>query len=629
MCGIAGAFDTQGRRLFPAERLDRMGAALEHRGPDASGTHLEPGLAMVVRRLALVDPEHGAQPMALGGLRLSVNGELFAHRAERTRLEGAGTVFRTASDTEVWLQAWRKDGPAYLERAHGQFALAMWSSEERTLWLARDRFGICPLFLARADGWLLWASSARALFASGLIAPQADPRGIDHQLVFLGQSPVRTPFAGITPLGVGEVMELRSEGSTRQWSFGAIDFCSPRSRARVDRGQVIEALDQGLREAVKLRLEADAPVGLYLSGGVDSSLLAALAARHRKDLTAFSVRLEGVGLDEADQAATTARALGLAHVVVPLDAAALGRHFPAVVAAAESPVLDHANVCLLLLAREVRARGFKAVLTGEGADEAFGGYPWIRWQQLLSAGGGVARGAVHGLLSLLAGGGRMEAIRRGHLLRSLAQAPVLELMGRARERFYSSGMRDSLQGWVPSDDHRWELPDTHPLNQSLFADYRILLRGHLLADKGDRMAMASSVEPRFPYLDEKVVALAASLPPELKVNAQGDKWILRQVARRYLPSSVALRRKHMFRAEPVIHGPGRPGWVDQLLSPESLQRTGYFDPRAVASAMVRRQRPSWSPRRSLDEAGLSGVVSTQLWHHLFLGGGLCELPVSG
>jgi len=629
MCGIAGALDLTGRRGFEAARLEAMGAALRHRGPDASGTLSEPGLAMTVQRLALVDPEGGRQPMSAedGTLHVAVNGELFRHAEERARLERSGERFRTRSDTEVWLHAWRAEGSRYLERAQGQFALAVWSRPDRRLWLARDRFGICPLFIAEAGGWLLWASTARALLASGLVAREADPRGLDHHLVFLGGSPTRSAFRGITPIGAGEVLEVSPDGVRQTRAFATLGLPSQDAARPTDLGSAPDALESLLSRAVEDRLRADAPVAIYLSGGVDSSLVAAIAARGNRRVAAFSVGLRDVGVDETVTATATARHLGLEHVVLGVDEATLVAGFPAAVAAAESPILDHANVCLLLLAREVTARGFKAVLSGEGADEAFAGYPWQRWHAALSRFGGPARRAAQGLLGAIAGGGRLGVIREGHPLARLAIAPLLGVTGRARERFYSEQMRSALAGWVPSDDHRWPLPETGALGQSLVADYQVLLRGHLLADKGDRVAMAAAVEPRFPYLDEELVAFAASLPADLKLRNGTDKWILREVAARYLPGQVAQRRKHMFRAEPVIHGPRRPGWVDQLLTQESLARTGYFEPRRVHAALRARQQRSWNPRRELELTGLTGVVATQLWHHLFLGGGLCDLPV--
>jgi asparagine synthase (glutamine-hydrolysing) len=292
-----------------------------------------------------------------------------------------------------------------------------------------------------------------------------------------------------------------------------------------------------------------------------------------------------------------------------------------VVRAAEVPILDHADAALLALAHAVRARGFKAVLTGEGADEAFAGYPWTR---LLHRGGGLAAAAR--AFGLVLGGGASR-LAPATAWGATGAGRLAALFSRVRAQLYAPAFTERLGGWTPAADHAWDerrVGRWHPLNRSLLADYECVLAGHLLADKGDRVAMAAGVEPRFPFLDEAVVALAASLDPSLKLRRGRDKWLLREVAARHLPRATARRRKRMFRAEPVIHGPGRPAWVDELLSPPSLARTALFDPAKVAAARAVRDRPL-SPRSALLQGGLTAVVSTQLLAHLYCGGGLCSL----
>lgn len=632
MCGLAGAFDLQGLREFPTERLEAMGQALAHRGPDGRGLHREPGLAMVHTRLALVDPRGGRQPMASTEWLVTVNGELFDHKAERARLESTGAAFRTSSDTEVWLHMLRAEGQASFERASGQFAIAAFERAPRRLFLARDRFGICPLFATVADGWLLWGSTIASLLASGLVARRVDLRALDHHLTFLGASPRRTLIADVSPVEPGWCWQAETGASPQRRRFATVSFPAAGDERRADspraEQQLVDELEEELKRAVRQRLDADAPVGLYLSGGVDSSLLCAIAAHQagRDRLTAFSIGLEGVGLDESDPARRTAEHLGLRHELLTVTRRTLTELFPEVVRHAEAPVLDHADISLFALSRRVRALGFKAVLTGEGADEAFGGYPWdVAAARLRRAGAWLPRLAGNALRGVAGSAGR-RAVREGHALESTALASVLELMASARSRFASASVTDALGDWLPSDDHDLAPEHLHPFNAGLAADFRVLLSGHLLVDKGDGMAMANGVEPRFPFLDEAFVRTAVSVHPELKVKAGTDKWILRQLAARWLPMEVALRPKHMFRAEPVIHERDRPAWVDELLSEPSLERTGYFDVRQVRAAL-RQPMASWAPRRGLEQAGLTGVVSTQLWHHLFLGGELCSLPV--
>jgi asparagine synthase (glutamine-hydrolysing) len=273
------------------------------------------------------------------------------------------------------------------------------------------------------------------------------------------------------------------------------------------------------------------------------------------------------------------------------------------------------------------------VLTGEGADEAFAGYPWttvpnraeMSWVGPI--GGLLARAAGRGFGAAVLGGGGAKLDARGPFATTGA-AQLYALTARSRAFLYSRTMWERLGTSSPGDDHVWDarIGGWHPLHQSLYADYECVLAGHLLLDKGDRVAMASGIEPRFPYLDETVVALAASLDPSFKLRGSRDKWILRELARRHLAPEIADREKLMFRAEPVIHAVGRPPWVDELLSPPSLLSTGLFDPVKVQRALVERATPSRHPRSALLQGGLTAVVSTQLLAHLYGGAGLCSLP---
>jgi asparagine synthase (glutamine-hydrolysing) len=264
------------------------------------------------------------------------------------------------------------------------------------------------------------------------------------------------------------------------------------------------------------------------------------------------------------------------------------------------------------------------VVGGEGADEAFAGYPWTA---LAHRGGPVTRAIGRGVGALVGGGG--ASVGGGGDFAATGAGQLCALTSRVRAFLYARPFWEQLGRWSPADDHAWDharVKHWHPLHRSLYADYECELAGHVLADKGDRVARAARIEPRYPYLDDAVVRFAAMLDPQLKIHHGREKWILREVARRYLPPDTALRGKEMFRVEPVIHGAGRPAWVDELLSPPSLRATGLFDPDKVARVVAEAATPSRHPRSALLQAGLTGVVSTQLLAHVYCGGGLCSLP---
>ncbi len=637
MCGIAGAVDLEARRSFPRARLVAMARALAHRGPDDEHLHQEPGLGLCARRLALVDPEGGRQPLAneRADIWVASNGELYDAPTLREELSARGHVFASRCDTEAWVHLYEEHGAGTFARARGQFAVSLWDRPRRTLWLARDRVGICPLYYTERDGWLLWASEVKALLASGLVPARPDVRGVDHLFCFLAAPAFRSFFEGIRPVPPGHVLEVR-EGRVLARRYWDLDFPDAGEERQEERPEVlVDELEAVLSRAVARRLRADAPVGAYLSGGLDSTVALALAARQGHPVPrAFTIGLVGAGLDERPQATAAARAVGAELDTVALDPTTIAETFPALVTAAEGPVFDTAAACLLRLAARVRERGHKAVLTGEGADEAFAGYPWYKSHRVLSwveahAGAWGPR-LLRRVLFGLVGGQRLPLPALVGPGRG-AQEDIFDPLSRAREHLYAESLWERLGDASPLEEldlhhprrHRW-----HPLHQSLYVEYKLLLAGHLLADKGDRVSMHSGVEARYPFLDEEVIDFAASLSPRYKLRGLTDKWLLRELAARRVPTTLARRPKAMFRAHPVFHGPHRPRWAEQLLSPESLRATAWFSPEGVARAQacIARQ-PAFAPRRYVLEAGLSGVVTTQLWHHLFLGGGLCELPV--
>ncbi len=645
MCGIVGALDLHGRRLFSAQTLARMAAALEHRGPDGEGYYRAPGVAMGARRLALVDPEHGAQPVRneRGDVIACCNGELFERRALRESLIARGHAVRSRCDTELWPHLWEAHGESMFDHARGQFALCLWDARDRTLVLARDRAGICPLYVAEVDQWLLWASEPKALLASQMLPIAVDPRAIDHLFAFFSAPARRSFFEGITAIAPGESLVVR-DGSRVVRRHSELEFApAGRERRETDPSVLVDELEALLARSVARRVDADAPVAAYLSGGVDSSTVLALATRALgRAPDTFTVGFDKVGsdktgTDESALAAQTARAMGSKLTVVRMAPRDVADAFEALHLAADAPVIDTSAACLLRLAHRASAHGFKAVLTGEGADEALAGYLWFRVEKSLAAldrwGAGLPSKLARGLVFPLVGGeasapsGPLAAART-------AQCDVYEPFARARADLYSRELRATLAGhdpWSEIDVDPARLRALHPLNRSLYTEYRLMLPGLLLQAKGDRAAMRSGIEARYPFLDEEVVDFCGSIAPEYKLKGLTEKWLLRQVAKRHLPATVAARRKTMFRASlsSVLFGPQRPAWVDQLLSPRSLRETGLFDPVHVERERRWQEKlPLRTPRRIVMDGALTAVVACQLWHHLFISRTLCDAKAS-
>jgi asparagine synthase (glutamine-hydrolysing) len=652
MCGIAGMVDLAGRRPVPRRILQAMADALIHRGPDEDGFLERPGLSLASRRLSIVGLADGRQPLANedGTVSVVFNGELFNFPEQRANLEGRGHRFVTHCDTEILPHLWEEHQEGMFAALRGQFAVALWDHRRQLLALGRDRFGICPLYWTRhttpAGDWLLFASEIKALLATGLITPSPEPRGIDQAFTFFALPGPLTCFSGIFNLLPGHYLSIQlgragTQAVVEDRTYWEIDFPDKGDEDRVpDARRLVEGFEAVLLRAVERRLRADVPVVSYLSGGVDSSMVATLASHARgTPIPTFTIRIHDPRLDETDRAMLVARRIGAQPVVVGCGDAEVLDTYPRLIRAAEGPVIDTSSAALLLLAEKVNECSYKVALSGEGADEWLAGYPWYKIHRVLNwldcvPGVPVSQFARRAYLRMT-GAPRFpwSAVRRIH--RAIggpnAWLEVYGLMGLSRPRFYSPAMRAALADYTAYADlglnvdrmKRW-----HPLNRSLYLGARIHLAGLLLSGKGDRVAMHSSVETRYPFLDEEVFDFLAPLHPRWKLHGFRDKHLLRELAGRWLPPEVARRPKAMFRAPfDSFHLDRAPLWVDQLLSPESLRKTGYFHPDAVEHWRQRvRSLRSGSNTRVSVEMGLVGVVATQLWHHTFINPNLADLP---
>lgn len=650
MCGIAGVIDLAGQRTVPEQIIQRMAHALLHRGPDEEGFLVRPGLALASRRLSIVGLADGQQPVANEDRSIFVvfNGELFDYVERRAALKEQGHKFITHCDTEVIPHLWEDCGEKMWEQLRGQFAIALWDERKRQLQLGRDRFGIAPLFWTQQDDWLLFASEIKGLLASGMVPARPDRRGIDHIFTFSAMPAPRTCFEGIQLLTPGHFLTVTpasrdgSKGRIEERAFWEMDFPDKGSEEwGGNPKRLVDNFEQLLLQAVEERLRADVPVGAYLSGGVDSSMILALACKLKGPaINTYTVRVHDPKLDELDAASLSARHIGAKPPIVQdfRDEDAIAT-YPKLIAAAEAPVIDTSCAALLQLAGRVHSNGQKVVLTGEGADEWLVGYPWYKAAKLIGF-----LDLVPGFpLSNLARNAYLHLNKVPHFSKAWRQQ-VEESVGGpnawidaygvlaiSKLRFYSEPMRDAVMQTDPWTELNFPVERARhwdPLHRGVWIAARVLLAGHLLQAKGDRVAMHSSVEVRYPFLDEDVFDFLAKLHPRWRLRGLRDKHLLRLLAERWVPKSVARRQKVIFRAPlDSFHMDPEPRFIAELLSEQSLRRTGYFDVAAVNRWRndFRKMRAGSLPRLSV-EAGLMAVVATQLWHHLFMGGGLADLP---
>jgi asparagine synthase (glutamine-hydrolysing) len=616
--------------------------ALLHRGPDEGGELIRPGLGLASRRLSIVGLEDGQQPIFNedGHVAVVYNGELFDYPEQRLRLEGLGHQFRTRCDTEVLVHLWEQHGPEMFQHLRGQFAFALVDFRQRTLILARDQLGICPLYWARRDDKLYFGSEIKALLASGRVCAEIDPLGLDHVFSFFAVGTRRTMFAGVSALLPGTFLEIRLPSSDRpaqvtEHRYWKLDFPDEGHEDGGSPEKLVAEFGALLEDAVRLRLRADVPVVSYLSGGVDSTTVTLLASRQlKRPIPTFTIRIQHPKLDETDRALLAAGLISSPPTVVSCGEAEIAAGYRDLVIASECPVIDTSSAAIYQLAAAVRRAGYKVALSGEGADEALAGYPWFKANRLISQVDRVgvadrwrrfvfARASHHSWERYQK---RYRQMGGYHATSDLYAACSLSGDG-----VYSKDFETRLEGRTATDDlalnlermKRW-----HPLNRSLYLGYQVMLPGLLMTHKGDRPAMANSVETRFPFLDLELVEFCARLAPEFKLrNLRRDKDLLRRYAGGLLPPEIAQRPKNIFRArysgsflEP------EPPFVQQLLSAESLKKTGYFDPEKVRRIRQHlKNYPGVLPPHMGWEVSFVGVLATQVWHHLFLGGGLCEL----
>lgn len=652
MCGIAGMFDLSGERHAPAGVVGAMSHALFHRGPDEDGFLERPGLHLANRRLSIVGLADGQQPIANEDKSVWTvfNGEFFDYKEKRAALEAKGHTFRTHTDTELIPHLWEDHGAQFLQHVKGQYAICVWDSRTNEVLLARDRAGICPLFYTtvRHDGtdWLLFASEMKALLASGLVAREPDIQGLNHVFTFMGMPGPTTVFKGIKCLTPGRYLNFKLgqtnvEQATQQkiyWQVSYPDYGQEDYGA--DEKKVVDGFEAVLYQAVQRRVWADVPVVSYLSGGVDSSLVVAMANKTMgRAIPTFTISVTDERMNEKSEALGVAKHLGCNPVVVDCGHEQLRSGYPELIAAAEFPVIDTSCLGLLHLARSVHEHGYKVALTGEGADEWLAGYSWFKIRKLIGWMDGIPGlplgYMVRQFFQRLGGQPRFKRANyqavQDYIGTSAGWADLYGIISTNKLRFFTGAAREEILSRsafedleLPAERKRW-----HPFHKQMYFGARVMLPGHLLASKGDRIAMHSSVETRYAFLDEDVIAYMANLHPRWKLRGIfKDKFVERKVAERWLPKEVAWRTKKMFRAPMdtwAAVGAAGAKWIDQVLSEESVRKAGYFDPAAINAARKRLATPGRGVARLSVEMGLTAVLATQLWHHLYISGDLCEI----
>ena len=623
MCGIVACYSR--REPVSETALARATHSLYHRGPDGRRHWMSADgkVGLGHARLSIIDLTTGDQPIPSedGRTRIVVNGEFYGYEAIQRELEARGHRLRTRSDSEIALHLWEDYGAQCLHHLRGEFAIVLWDEARRTIFAARDRFGIKPLFYAWHQDTLYFASEVKALFAAG-VPPRWDEESVYNAVAFGGHQ-VRTLFDGVhqSPPGHYLIATDRHVQVTRYWDF---DY-PPAGQAgagRSDADHVAEFRHE-LEESVRIRLRADVPVGVYLSGGLDSCAVLGLAARHHPDpIRAFTLTVDQAASDEGPIAKEMAALAGAQFHTIPIRQQDLADNFADAIHQAETLCVNAHGVAKYLLSRAVRDAGYKVVITGEGSDEILGGYPHFRRDMLLYNREGQDPAAIQELLAWL---DKENTVSRGLLLpdgeigpvdrvkRILGYVPswietfasratkMRPLLSRGLQARY--GPTEGAYPFLDDLDVRGQLTGRDPLHQSLYLWSKTAMAGYILTMLGDRMEMAHSIEGRVPFLDHTLIELIRSQPVHMKIRGMTEKYVLREAVRDCITDTVYRRQKHPFLSPPATLTPEESfhTYVQDTLRGPTLAAMPFFDQREVVALLDRLPQMDTGARTANDQ----------------------------
>jgi asparagine synthase (glutamine-hydrolysing) len=633
MCGFCGVALPQGsNRRLDRELIERMNTTIAHRGPDGDGIFLLEGIGLGHRRLSIIDPALGAQPMSVrnGEVQLVYNGEVYNHPTLMPELQAAGVKYRTHCDTETILHLYEREGREMPRRLRGMFALAIWDTRSRELLLARDRLGVKPLYYVHtSDGALYFASEIKALLAADAVRASLNLRAFPDYLANHGTCGDETLFEGVKRLPPGHTLVWR-DGAIRMDRFWSLSFSPAAIDQRPDR-VLIDEYRERFRESVRLRLMADVPLGMFLSGGIDSaSITAMMSTLVDEPIRTFSVAFAEREANELAYARLVATRYRTDHHEVVVTPEQFFAALPSLVWHEDEPIAHPSSIALNFVSR-LAAERVKVVLTGEGSDETLGGYGRYRYTVWNMALGRMAEGLTGSLgrrlgnavVDRLPHGSRWQSrLRRTALTRP---ATLVDLYfdnfavfdRRAIRALLSPGHRESLGAIDPYARAHELLRETDAgslLNRLLYVDLFTYL--HELLMKQDQMSMAASIESRVPFLDHPLIEFTATLPERLKLRGRTTKYILREAMRDHLPAEILTRSKMGFPV-PIgrwFRGAHR-GIVDEFVLGERAGGRDLFDP-AYVRAVVNEHAAG---HRDHSER-LWALVNVEIWHRIFLDG---------
>lgn len=637
MCGVSGMFCLSAQAKIARHDLEAMVSSLHHRGPDGYGFYLDDHAGLAHARLSIIDLASGDQPIhnETKSIYTIFNGEIFNYIELRKELEKQGHQFYTKSDTEVIVHLYEEYGDDFVQHLNGQFAIAIWDKARQRFLLIRDRVGIVPLFYTIQQGKLIFASEIKALLKALKQSPAMNLTALDQLMTFWSPVSPNTVFKDIYEISPGKML-VAAQGKTVLKHYWEWQY--PRKQdviAATDIATLAEQLHDLLIDATQIRLRSDVPVGAYLSGGLDSSVITAIIHKYGNvPLRTFSIGFDDAELDESHYQKELIEHFHADHSKIQCAYSDIANNFLNTIWHTEAPILRTAPIPMGLLSGLVRKQNYKVVLTGEGSDEVLGGYDifkegkirqfWAKFPQsevrpllLKKLYPYLDISKKQGLVYLKSffgiGLDHPELPYFSHMTRWATTAKCKEFLADDVKSHLAANIIDSVCETLPTNIDSW-----HAFHQAQYIESKLLMSGYLLCSQGDRMLMTNSVEGRFPFLDHRVIEFANHLHPKYKMMGLNEKYILKKSMARYLPSSIVKRYKQPYRAPdiPSFFQGKTPEYIDELLSADAVNRYGYFD-----SARVGRLVTKIKNGRAIgykDNMAFIGILSTQAWHHLFI-----------
>lgn len=638
MCGIAGFYNCSAAENIPAEiSIKKMLSVIRHRGPDETGIYLADNLTMGSVRLSIIDIASGQQPVSdqSGNFWIVYNGEIFNYPELKVTIEKQGIQLKTNCDTEVLVQLYALYGADCLKYLNGQFSFCIWDKTKKEMFLARDRAGIRPLFYWNRNSGFAFCSEIKGLFTLQQIDKKISTESLAQVFTFWTTLTPHTPFENIFELSPGHYMTVKN-GEVKIQQYWSLDFPSAQNIHHNNLNRSVEEFTELIKDATSIRLRADVPVAAYLSGGLDSSVTTSLINEiNPGNLKTFSIGFKDKEFDETAYQQEAANYFNTKHTAFECTAADIADAFATTIWHTEFPLLRTSPTPMYLLSKKVRENNIKVVITGEGADEVLAGYNIYKeakirrfWaNQPNSSFRPKLLSKLYPYIPMIKGSNNL-ALKMffGYKLAETADplySHLLRWHNTSRiKTYFSDDITESLNSYNPVEKVYGQLPENFEtwsgLAKSQYLESVIFMSGYLLSSQGDRVAMANSVEGRYPFLDYRVIEFCAGLPDSFKLNCLNEKFVLKKMSKGRIPESITKRSKQAYRA-PIASSffySGAPEYISDILSEHNLKAFGIFNPEKV-NALITKIKTNQNISE-MDQMAIAGILSTQLLQKMFI-----------